>query len=941
MRTFTVVPSFEGESAYFELPDIGFQGDHLSFAILFNLTELTEHWPNILPSMIVTDAQGNTFIAPNTSWDQAKHIFTWNISSTETAHEGNLLCQLKCTAADDPRTIVCMSRICQTRVYSSLAAADDPPEAFQSWLDTLAQLGAEIQADAAAVLESVETTETNARSAQSAADDAEAARDAAIVTKNAVDQSVQSAIDAKDAAVQAQQRAQQSATNATAAMEAAGQAQALAEQALEEADTAVSTARTSASSASDSATQAATSMATANTAKLGAEAARDAAVVAKGAAETAQQRAETAEEGAAAAKTAAVAAQTAAETAQTAAETAKASVDSSKAAIETMHDEMADYREGIEDYAELSRKWAEGKSFSGDAVPTDDETYHNNSKYWANIAATEASTVQGYGLYVDEEGNGRIRSTTDPGVDISEPATKADIIINSATGAIASFTDGADDLPVRDLTVQIEPVQDLNGYANPWPAGSGKNKLPSIAEITATQNGITFVCDGEGSCSFSGTATAQAWFSYTIPAVTLSENVYVHLFNSNGYDDNRPIIDFYYDDVRVDFVGFTVADRIYNGTSAMAGESINKLQLRVPAGFSGTCAFKLYISETADIENFSPYSNICPITGWTGAKVTRTGKNLLDFADVTDYLNWSDQVAPSGDMSSNGSNRIFSLPKLNAGRQYTISFGISIEQFPTYLYFGYHKNGSGTRLTYVTTGTVGVSHYTFTALEDVTYCLRMGSTGTKTNFDTQIAKLSYIQLELGSTATAYEPYQGNTYDITFPSEAGTVYGGSLDVTTGVLTVDRAMVDMGTLTFAKSSVASSVSGNVFQIPLSTIGIATRERYAPNTMLSSVFATAPDDRWYIVYMLDNEVFSNPTNVYFSASRYDTAEDFRAAMNGVQLCYKLATPQTYQLTPQEVKTLLGQNNIFSDTGDSTVTYPADTKLYIDGKIAAALGG
>jgi len=38
-----------------------------------------------------------------------------------------------------------------------------------------------------------------------------------------------------------------------------------------------------------------------------------------------------------------------------------------------------------------------------------------------------------------------------------------------------------------------------------------------------------------------------------------------------------------------------------------------------------------------------------------------------------------------------------------------------------------------------------------------------------------------VQVELGSTATAYEPYQGNTYDITFPSSAGTVYGGTLDV----------------------------------------------------------------------------------------------------------------------------------------------------------------
>ena len=52
----------------------------------------------------------------------------------------------------------------------------------------------------------------------------------------------------------------------------------------------------------------------------------------------------------------------------------------------------------------------------------------------------------------------------------------------------------------------------------------------------------------------------------------------------------------------------------------------------------------------------------------------------------------------------------------------------------------------------------------------------------------------------------------------------------------------------------------------------------------------------------------------------------------MSGVQLVYELATPQTYQLTPQEIiTTLLGQNNIWSDTGSSTVEYPADTKLYI----------
>ena len=338
MRTFTVVPSFEGASAFFELPDIGFQGDHLSFAILFNLTELTEHWPNILPAMIITNPHGETFIAPNTEWDSETHIFTWYISSTETTFEGTVLCQLKCTAADDPNTVVCMSRICQTKVYASLAAAEDPPESFQNWLDTLAQLGAEIQADAASVVNSVEITETNARAAQESAADAELAKNAVIAARNSVEQTAQIAVNAQNAASQAQQRAQQAAANAESAMTAASQAQSRAEHALEEADIAVVTANAAATSASDSATQTAISMNQSILAKNAAEAARDAAVNAKDLAVIAQNRAEDAESGAQTAQGAARNSASAAATSETnaaASETAAANSASAAATSET------------------------------------------------------------------------------------------------------------------------------------------------------------------------------------------------------------------------------------------------------------------------------------------------------------------------------------------------------------------------------------------------------------------------------------------------------------------------------------------------------------------------------------------------------------------------------------------------------------------------------
>ena len=63
---------------------------------------------------------------------------------------------------------------------------------------------------------------------------------------------------------------------------------------------------------------------------------------------------------------------------------------------------------------------------------------------------------------------------------------KAPVIMTSASGSVASFPDGAADLPVQSLKVAINPVQDLHGYASPWPAGggfvaSGRPKYPRAA----------------------------------------------------------------------------------------------------------------------------------------------------------------------------------------------------------------------------------------------------------------------------------------------------------------------------------------------------------------------------------------------------------------------------------------------------------------------------
>ena len=254
-------------------------------------------------------------------------------------------------------------------------------------------------------------------------------------------------------------------------------------------------------------------------------------------------------------------------------------------------------------------------------------------------------------------------------------------------------------------------------------------------------------------------------------------------------------------------------------------------------------------------------TNVRPISGWTGANVTRTGKNLLDVESFT--------LVKS---SSRTKAIIFSIRPAGT---YTFAVNVTANTATKNTQLAIRNMQSSNYIAIKTltipAGGTGSFSTSFTANIPFSYIYAFISSS---DVETASVTIEDIQLEVGSTATAYEPYQGSTYDITFPSEAGTVYGGTLDVTNGVLTVDRAMI-------------ASYAGET----LPGEWISDRDVYAAGT--------------------------TPTT-------------------GAQVVYQLATPITYTLTPQEIRTFLGANNIWADTGDVTVGYKADTKLYIDKKFA-----
>lgn len=172
---------------------------------------------------------------------------------------------------------------------------------------------------------------------------------------------------------------------------------------------------------------------------------------------------------------------------------------------------------------------------------------------------------------------------------------------------------------------------------------------------------------------------------------------------------------------------------------------------------------------------------------------------------------------------------------------------------------------------------------------------------------------------------------GTTYPVSWESEADTVYGGTLDVVTGELKVDRVMTTINALTWSRNNTRgifysvipekeNAVASSVMCDRLPYKGTADSVVHAVQVIGESGVASSLNTSQPYIYLIHGDL--------------TTQADLKAALGEAQITYQLATPQTYQLTPTEVRTLLGLNNVWADTGDVEVQYRADTKLYIDGK-------
>lgn len=348
-------------------------------------------------------------------------------------------------------------------------------------------------------------------------------------------------------------------------------------------------------------------------------------------------------------------------------------------------------------------------------------------------------------------------------------------------------------------------------------------------------------------------------------------------------------------------------------------------------------------------------SNVRAISGWTEMPITQTPKNLLGGMKFAENLK---RYVPQATIYEEDQLVVFQAPHAT----------VNIPPFYGVTQMPFKKN---TQYTFIITlsKSSGVSAsesnlrvvYTDGSTDLIPNATAV-NTKTQVRFVTDAGKTVWYLGKINASGTTrlyynecgifegvinaedFEPYVGKTYTIEFPDSAGTVYGGSLTVRedgTGRMTVD-----CGFVTYDGSS------DEVIQ----KINNASYNRYTLTTPSDSFLPAVQTNDWVHFNWLitstaaanynGNLITNHRFNIYLplSDSNFTSVAAFRSylASHPLQATYPLADPITYDLTADQVRTLLfstlkGLNSIWADTGDISIEYHADPTLFVEQKTTA----
>lgn len=309
--------------------------------------------------------------------------------------------------------------------------------------------------------------------------------------------------------------------------------------------------------------------------------------------------------------------------------------------------------------------------------------------------------------------------------------------------------------------------------------------------------------------------------------------------------------------------------------------------------------------------------NVRPITGWESVSAAVTGQNLFDGGDKT---------------VESGVWRYYLPVPLPAGT-YTISAFVTSADTDSNVCGVVLIDEKGTNMVSATLERDVYNARTVT-IPRPCHSIRFMASSSNSSSTGDTAAWSNIQIVPGNTAKDFKPYSGETAAADLPE---TVYGGYADIVNGTGEKNMGFHELtGDENISLNANETLGTGVTIKGILPAIGNVDG--------LCSHAVTTPYLNTKNALTLGR---SNASWIYWTGILdtlgLSTAEEFKAwlaaqkaAGTPVQIAYQIAQPVPFQMEAQPISTQKGVNRIRSSTGEADATYAADTKMYIDRKLA-----
>ena len=482
-------------------------------------------------------------------------------------------------------------------------------------------------------------------------------------------------------------------------------------------------------------------------------------------------------------------------------------------------------------------------------------------------------------------------------VTVNVPLPANGYLLESASGEIVTVTDAAP-LNLQACEVDIEPIQDLHGYDYPWPAGGGKNKVnPDEFEYADLSAGIIYPGDN----TVSG---------------------YIPVLPNTAY------ILSYEGDYELGEVAFYTSAKVYiNSTWGLnfttpANCYFIRFELGTHVSVSAVKPMVRLASETDP--TFEPYSNVCPISGYESVEIRGCGKNMLSTSVANVKYRNSGLTWTGNSCTTNGLT--FSLLTDNDGNVTGINVtGTSTADSAFFLdsFLNDYLPGDYIVSCEKTVSDGNIYMVTYTVSGD--YKLFVGDTEQNFYYDglrtgsgagniaigvwansTVSCTLKPMIRPASITDATYEPYIPVT-DLTIPL-GETVYGGTLDVESGTLTVTTKIVDLESFTWTTSLDVHTTTAPSDMMPSPAAAIDEALNIAEKFKLSKTWAA-----------------STPDNAFHDDGNGTLYVKCSSGTPTGKLVYQLkqANRITISLPPHQIKLLQGVNNIYANSGDTAIEY------------------